>query len=177
MPFYTGFNVIYSKTCTDCAAYYFPIFGPVLSSVELKSTHFYLHLVLHYINAFLQVKSSLFGSEGAMSFVSSLECEATHTRVYFSCLINPFKPNGISHFYQFGPVHLNLRVVGWYFFIFIQILIEHTVSIAANSGGTDKMPPSVASDLSLNCLPTMCVPQIRTQGISFYYHTFYKTLR
>ena len=43
-----------------------------------------------------------------------------------------------------------LRVVVWYFFIFIQILIEHSVTI---SGDPDQMPFSAVSDLALHCLP------------------------
>ena len=43
-------------------------------------------------------------------------------------LLNPFQPNGISCSYQLGQSISVLRVVGWYFFIFIQILIQHSVS-------------------------------------------------
>ena len=37
---------------------------------------------------------------------------------------NPFKSNGISHFYQLDQSISVLRVVGWYFFVFIQTLIR-----------------------------------------------------
>ena len=43
-----------------------------------------------------------------------------------SFIINPFMPNGISHSYQLDHSIFVLRVVGWYFFIFIQILIGHS---------------------------------------------------
>ena len=39
-------------------------------------------------------------------------------------LLNPSKPNGISHSYQLDQYISVLRAVGWYFFIFIKILIE-----------------------------------------------------
>ena len=43
-------------------------------------------------------------------------------------LLNPFMPNGISHCYELDVFISNLRVVGWYFFFFIQILKETSVS-------------------------------------------------
>ena len=48
--------------------------------------------------------------------------------IVFSILINPFKPNEISHFYHLDRSMFVLRVVWWYFTFFIQILIEHSVS-------------------------------------------------
>ena len=41
---------------------------------------------------------------------------------------NPFMLNGISHCYQLAQSISILMVVGWIFFIFIQILIEQSVS-------------------------------------------------
>ena len=45
-----------------------------------------------------------------------------------SCSFNQFKPTGISHRYQLEQSISVLRDVGWYFFIFIQILIENSAS-------------------------------------------------
>ena len=59
--------------------------------------------------------------------------------------INPFKPN-----YQLDLSISVLRVVRWYFFIFIQNLIGHSI---ANSGDPDQTQHFVASDLGLHCLP------------------------
>ena len=41
---------------------------------------------------------------------------------------NPFKTNGYSHLYQLDEFISNLRGLGSYFFIFIQIKIEFSVS-------------------------------------------------
>ena len=43
-------------------------------------------------------------------------------------VFNPFMLNGLSHFYLLDECISNFRVVGWYFFMFIQILIEYSVS-------------------------------------------------
>ena len=40
--------------------------------------------------------------------------------------INPFKPNGISHWYQLDQSIPVFRILKWYF-VFIQILKEHSV--------------------------------------------------
>ena len=53
-------------------------------------------------------------------------------------------PNGISHLYQLDRSISSLRV-----FIFIQILIEHSVS---KQWRPDQTPRSAASDLGLCCL-------------------------
>ena len=58
---------------------------------------------------------------------------------------NLFKPNGISHYYQFGESIFSLGLV-YGIFIFIEILI-------ANSGDPVKMLGFVASDLGLYSLP------------------------
>ena len=64
---------------------------------------------------------------------------------------NPLKPNEISNSYQLDQSIPILRVVGRYFFIFIQFLIiEYSVS---NSGDPDQTPHSPASDLGMHCLP------------------------
>ena len=39
--------------------------------------------------------------------------------------INPFMPNGIFHRYQLKQSISVVKDVGWYFFIFIQTLIEY----------------------------------------------------
>ena len=59
---------------------------------------------------------------------------------------NPFKPNGIAHYYQLDQSISVLRVVRLYFFIFIQISIEHSVRKQWRSC-------SAVSDLDLHCLP------------------------
>ena len=43
-------------------------------------------------------------------------------------ILNPFKPNGIPHSYKLDQSVSVLRFAGVVFFIFIQILIEHSVS-------------------------------------------------
>ena len=43
-------------------------------------------------------------------------------------LLNPFKSNETSHFYQMDQTIFIFRVVGVLFFILIQILIEHSIS-------------------------------------------------
>ena len=43
-------------------------------------------------------------------------------------IINPFMPNGFSHFYRLDELIFKFRVVIWYFFNFIQIVIQHSVS-------------------------------------------------
>ena len=65
------------------------------------------------------------------------------------CDLNPFKLNGISHSYQSDQCISVLRVVGKYFFIFIQMLIEHSVS---KQWKPDQTPHSAVSDLGLYCL-------------------------
>ena len=40
----------------------------------------------------------------------------------------PFKPNGIFHSYQMGPVHFHFKSCWVVIFSFIQISIEHSVS-------------------------------------------------
>ena len=54
-----------------------------------------------------------------------------NSNIYFAGesrnLINPIKQNVISHSYQIGPVHYHLRVVGCFFYILIQIVIEHSL--------------------------------------------------
>ena len=48
---------------------------------------------------------------------------------YQSPHFNPFKPNGISHYYQLDKPISSFRGAGWYFFsIFMHILIEYSVS-------------------------------------------------
>ena len=42
--------------------------------------------------------------------------------------LNTFKQNVISYSYQLDQSIFVLRVAGWYFTFFIQILIEHSVS-------------------------------------------------
>ena len=51
-------------------------------------------------------------------------------KAYDKChhLLNPFKLNETSHFYQMDQSIFVFRVVGCWFFILIQILIEHPVS-------------------------------------------------
>ena len=41
--------------------------------------------------------------------------------------VNPFMPNGFSHLYQLDEFITNLGILS-VFFVFIQILIEHSVS-------------------------------------------------
>ena len=73
------------------------------------------------------------------SFANILELQ----RIYNVPLISEIsEPNGISHSYQLDKSISVLRVVGWYCFIFIQILIEYSVS----------KQRSAASDLGLHCL-------------------------
>ena len=57
-------------------------------------------------------------------------------------VINPFKPNGISHYYQLDQFFSVLRVVGRYFSY-----------LSANSGNPDQTPHFAASDLGLHYLP------------------------
>ena len=66
--------------------------------------------------------------------------------------INPFKPNGIPHFYQLDQSISVIRVQ-WYivFFIFFQVLIQHTI-ISLNSGNPDQTWYSAVSNLDLHCL-------------------------
>ena len=42
--------------------------------------------------------------------------------------LNPFTPNEVPHRYQLEQSISVLRYAGWYFFIFIQILIEHSAN-------------------------------------------------
>ena len=53
-------------------------------------------------------------------------------------------------FYQLDQHISLLMVVGWYFFIFVQILNEHSVSKQRRLWSELH---SVASDLGLHCLP------------------------
>ena len=63
-------------------------------------------------------------------------------------MVNLFKPIRIAGFYQLDQSILVLRVVE-FFFIFITVLIEHSVS---NSADSDQTPHSAASELDLHCL-------------------------
>ena len=58
-------------------------------------------------------------------------------------LFNPFRPNGISLFYQLEQSIFVLRDVGGIFHFLL-----------ANSGDPDQTQRSAASDLGLHCLPT-----------------------
>ena len=50
------------------------------------------------------------------------------TKKKYFCKLNPFMPNGISLSYQLDqPISL-FRIVGWYFIIYINFLIEHSIS-------------------------------------------------
>ena len=51
---------------------------------------------------------------------------------HFHSNLTPFKRNGISHYYQLDQSITILRVVGWYFFIFIQIFENRIFSRSFN---------------------------------------------
>ena len=73
-----------------------------------------------------------------------------HRSCDFSKLINPFKPNVISHRYQLEQSISVLRDVEWHFsflFKFQKKLLQ------ANRGDPDHTPRSLASGLGLHCLP------------------------
>ena len=59
------------------------------------------------------------------------------------CSINPFKTNGLSHFYQMDQW---ISVLGGIFHLYS--------NFKAYSGEPDQMPGSGASDLGLLCSPT-----------------------
>ena len=74
------------------------------------------HSICGHINITLKLYSTHWLNEATNSLVL-LRIQNT---------LNPFKRNEISHSYQLDQSISILRVVG--FFIFIQILIEHSVS-------------------------------------------------
>ena len=53
---------------------------------------------------------------------------AKQTKTNIDSHINPFMPNLFSHSYRLDESISKLRVVGWYFSIFIQILKNDSVS-------------------------------------------------
>ena len=87
-------------------------------------------------------------------------------RLISICYLNPFKPNGISHYNQLDYSFSFLTVVGWYFsFSFnFQLNIPY-----ANSGDPDQTPRSVASDLGHHCC--LCLTE-RTPGLNGLMITF-----
>ena len=82
------------------------------------------------------------------------------------CIINPFKPNGLSRFYQMDQS------------ISVLIGIFHLYSnFKANSGDPDQTPRSMTSDLGLQCSPMshkkdarlIWVNPFKPNGISHFY--------
>ena len=70
-------------------------------------------------------------------------------------ILNPFKPNGISYYYQLDQSISVLRVVGWYFYSNLnRTICKQTVE-------TDQMSHFAASDLGLHCLPMSLIKDTR----------------
>ena len=68
-------------------------------------------------------------------------------KIFPNCKLNPFKMNGISHFYQLDQSISALRVVGWNFFFHFYSNFNRTTCKQ-----TGDPQSSVVSDLGLHCL-------------------------
>ena len=64
--------------------------------------------------------------------------------------LNHLDPMDVLHPYQLYQSISVLRVVEWYYFLFLKL--KENINLA-NSEDPDQTPRSVASDLGLHCLP------------------------
>ena len=64
--------------------------------------------------------------------------------------LNPFKPNGISHYYLLGQFVFLFTVVWWYFLYLFKFKKNIMLAISEDP---NKTPRSAASDPDLYCLP------------------------
>ena len=78
---------------------------------------------------------------------------------------NQYKPNGNPYSYKLDESISILRVVGGMFLFYLKF---KTIFCKGNSGNSDQMPRSAASDLGLDCLSMSLKKDARFTWVNIY---------